>query len=92
MLIDTKLEQSPHENYNVKHKKFNLSILSQVHPQIPKSQPPSRKKHKSEKFIEKHKEILSGGSKKDSQAYILWQQYKAGVRNFRQLHFYDESC
>jgi hypothetical protein len=32
MLIDTKLEQSPHENYNVKHKKFNLSILSQVHP------------------------------------------------------------
>lgn len=35
---------------------------------------------------------MQGGTKKDASAYVLWQQYKAGVRNFRQLHFYDESC
>lgn len=95
MLIDVKLEQSaPHEVYTMKHKQYNLSLLSTLYPELPKSQPAPRKRPRSLKFVDKHKEITASGegNKKDGQAYILWQQYKAGVRNFRQLHYYDESC
>lgn len=75
--------------YTVKNQKYDLSILNSVDQTIPKSNPPSRKKHRKDQFVEKHKEILEGQAKKDPQAYILWQQYKSGLRNFRQLHYYD---
>ena len=40
----------------------------------------------------KHKEILKGEKLKNEHLHILHQQYKAEVKNLRQLHFYDLSC
>jgi hypothetical protein len=93
MLIDTKLELEPHEKYTVRHTKYNLSLLSQLCPSLPAPPDSKRGKSKVDKFVDKHKKILEGSnSKNDPQACILMNQYKADVRNLRQLHFYDESC
>lgn len=55
MLIDVDLEKQPHEMYSVKNKKYNLSLLSQLYPELPKTQAPPRKKHRRDKFVDKHK-------------------------------------
>jgi hypothetical protein len=55
MLIDTKLEQEPPSTYKIQNKKYNLDLLSKVCPLIAKTKPPSRKKHRVDKFVDKHK-------------------------------------
>ena len=92
MLVDTKLETNPHEMYQPKHQKISLSLLSNFCKEIPQTVPQPRKRARVQKFVEKHKEILQGSEAKDPQFTILLQQYKAGVRNLRQLHFYESSC
>jgi hypothetical protein len=72
MLVDTKLELEPNEQYKVRRNKYNLSLLSQVRPELSGGQVPRRAKRRADKFVEKHKEILEGGKKKDPQACILW--------------------